>query len=185
MDQQLSKSEKKRRAKSIEQMVLELASLSDGELHILPCNNEIQKEIVKIKKLKSGARKRQIKYITKLLRNEAPDDLFRFLEEKKGSVLKKEREFHELEQLRDELINEAMQFYDDLINEQEADVSGRLDENWKSEAVHLIKNRFPEIEVNILKKSALQFARTHNKRYSRELFKVMKAASERAQFAKE
>jgi ribosome-associated protein len=112
METQLSKSEKKRRAKGIEQMVHELAALPVGEIINLPCDEELQHEIGKIKDLKSGARKRQIKYITKLLREQPTDNLFLFLEEKRGSSLKQKREFHELEYLRDSLINEAVQAYD-------------------------------------------------------------------------
>ena len=57
MNSQLSKSEKKRRAKGIEQLVYELASLPDRVIGTLPCNQEIQEEIRSAKNLKGGAKK--------------------------------------------------------------------------------------------------------------------------------
>ena len=71
MDSQLSRSEKKRRAKALEQLVQELASLPPGEIAKLPCDKDLRDEILAAGSLKSGARKRQLKYATKLLR-EAP-----------------------------------------------------------------------------------------------------------------
>ena len=55
MDSQLSKSEKKRRAKGLEQLVNELASLSDRDIKTLPCDQEIQDEIRSARNLKGGA----------------------------------------------------------------------------------------------------------------------------------
>ena len=105
MDSQLSRSEKKRRAKSIEQLVNELASLTDNEIISLPCEQGIQEEIRSAKNLKGGAKKRQLKYATKLLRDKPVEELYDFLAQKKGSLLKKNREFHELENFRNLLIN--------------------------------------------------------------------------------
>jgi len=182
MKNQLSKSEKKRRAKGIEQMVHELAALPAGAVNNLPCDEEIKHEIGKIKSLKGGARKRQVKYITRLLREQPTEDLFLFLEEKKGSSLKQKRDFNELEHLRDSLINEAVQVYDQWLEGGYGDTEVTLDGIWESETIKIIKNRFPGIDYKILRKLGLQFARTHNKRLSRELFRLLKAASERAKF---
>lgn len=182
METQLSKSEKKRRAKNIEQMVHELAALPVGEIINLPCGEELQQEVVKTKNLKSGARKRQIKYITKLLRQHPIEDLFLYLEEKKGSNLKQKREFHELEHLRDSLINEAVQVYGLWREGEYGDKEVSIESIWESETIKVIKSRFSGIDHKMMRKLALQFARSHNKRFSRELFRMLKAAGERAQF---
>ena len=182
MATELSKSEKKRRVKTIEQMVHELVTLPAGEVSNLPCDKEVKHEIGRTIKLKGGARKRQIKYITKLLREQPTEDLFMFLQEKKGSGLRKKRQFHELEHLRDRLVNEAVELYDHRSNDGYGDIEGSLDGIWESETMKIIKSRFPGIDYKLLRKLALQFAKNHNKRFSRELFRILKAASDRAQF---
>ena len=180
MNSQLSKSEKKRRAKGIEQLVYELASLPDREIVTLPCDLEIQEEIRAAKNLKGGAKKRQLKYATKLLRDKPVDELYDFLARKKGSLLKKNREFHELEHFRDHLISEAVQQYDDMIQN-----GGYINENeqfgfsWESEALDNIVYHFPNVDQKLLKNSAIQFARTRNKKFSRELFRILRAAHEK------
>ena len=100
MDTQLSRSEKKRRAKAVEELVTELAVLPEGEIAALPCDSDIKEEITVAGKLKGGARKRQLKYVTKLLRERPVDELFTFLARKKGSMLKEKREFQEIENFR-------------------------------------------------------------------------------------
>lgn len=182
MKDQLSRSEKKRRAKGIEQMVRELVALPAGAAKNLPCDEEMKHEIAEAKSLKGGARKRQIKYITKILREQPIEDLFLFLEEKKGSSLKQEREFHEFEHLRDSLVNEAVQIYDLWLEGGYEDTGVTIEGIWESETIKIIKDRFPGIDYKMLRKLGLQFARTHNKRFSREMFRLLKAANERAQF---
>ena len=185
MGLQLSKSEKKRRAKGIEQLVYELASLPDREILILPCDKEIQEEIRSTKNLKGGAKKRQLKYATKLLRDKSVDELYEFLAQKKGSLLKKNREFHDLEHLRNLLVDEAVQHYEDMMHN-----DGYINENEpsdlfrKSEALNVIVGHFPDIDQALLKNAAIQFARTRNRKFSRELFRILKAALEKKQFSK-
>jgi ribosome-associated protein len=184
MNSQLSKSEKKRRAKGIEQLVYELASLPDREIVTLPCDLEIQEEIRSAKNLKGGAKKRQLKYATKLLRDKPVDKLYDFLAQKKGSLLKKNREFHELEHFRDNLISEAVQQYDEMIQN-----DGYINENeqfgfsWESEALDNIVYHFPDVNQTSLKNTAIQFARTRNKKFSRELFRILKAALEKSLYS--
>ena len=185
MDLQLSKSERKRRAKGIEQLVNELATLPDREILTLPCDQEIQEEIRSAKNLKGGAKKRQLKYATKLLRDSSVDELYDFLAQKKGSLLKKNREFHDLEHLRDILINEAVQQYEDMMHN-----NGYISENEpfdffrESEALKAIAGHFPDIDQALLKNTALQFARTRNRKFSRELFRILKAVHEKKQYSK-
>ncbi|KPK25510.1 MAG: hypothetical protein AMJ61_11780 [Desulfobacterales bacterium SG8_35_2] len=187
MDSQLSRSEKKRRAKGIEQLVQELAVLPPGEIAILPCGQEIRDEIASAKNLKGGARKRQLKYATKLLRdNKHVEELYDFLVRKKGSMLKEKRAFQELENFRNLLITEAVQLYEERMSG-----SGYTNENEPmefpsdSETLRAIVNHLPGVDQDLLKNSAMQFARTRNRKFSRELFRIMKAALERAQFSQQ
>jgi ribosome-associated protein len=184
MDSQLSKSEKKRRAKGIEQLVIELAALPLGEIASLPCEQEIRDEISSAKNLKGGARKRQLKYTTKLLRDMPVEELYDFLARKKGSMLKEKREFQELENFRNLLISEAVQFYEErmhnngFLNEREPE--GLFND---SKTVRAIVMHIPDIDVAQLKNTAIQFAKTRNRKFSRELFRIMKAATEKAQYS--
>jgi len=184
MDSQLSKSERKRRAKGIEQLVYELASLSDRAITALPCDQEIQEEIRSAKNLKGGAKKRQLKYATKLLRDQPVEELYDFLAQKKGSLLKKNREFHELEHFRNLLINEAVQQYEEVI-----DNNGYINENKpadffsESVALEAIVDYLPDIDKALLKNTAIQYARTRNRKFSRELFRILKAAFEKIQYS--
>ena len=184
MDSQLSKSERKRRAKGIEQLVYELASLSDRAITALPCDQEIQEEIRSAKNLKGGAKKRQLKYATKLLRNKPVEELYDFLALKKGSLLKKNREFHELEHFRNLLINETVKLYEDIMNndgymkEQEP-----LDLLRESVTLDAIVDYLPDIDKALLKNTAIQYARTRNRKFSRELFRILKAAFEKIQYS--
>ena len=185
MDSQLSRSERKRRAKSTEQLVHELVTLSDRDIIALPCDQEIREEIRSAKKLKSGAKKRQLKYATKLLRDKPVEELYDFLAQKKGSFLKKNSEFHELEYLRNTLIDEVVQLYDDSMNN-----NGYLNENEpldllkESKAIASIMDHFPEVDEILIRNTAIQFARTRNKKFSRELFRILKAALEKKQYSK-
>ena len=184
MDSQLSKSERKRRAKGMEQLVHELASLPEREIVALPCDQEIQEEIRSAKNLKGGAKKRQLKYATKLLRNKPVEELYDFLAQKKGSLLKKNREFHELEHFRNLLINEAVQQYEDMM-----DNNGYINENKpadffsESVALEAIVDYLPDIDKALLKNTAIQYARTRNRKFSRELFRILKAAFEKIQYS--
>ena len=184
MNSQLSKSEKKRRAKGVEQLVTELAELTQGEIAVLPCDQEIRNEIAATRDLKGGTRKRQIKYATKLLRDKPVEELYNFLTRKKGSLLKKKHDFHELEHLRNLLIDEAVSRYDERKHSGGYIISENEPVNFLdgSEAMELIIAQLPDVDQTLLKNSAMQFARTRNRKFSRELFRIMKAALEKAQF---
>ena len=183
MELQLSKSERKRRAKDVENLVYELVSLPHSEIKALPCDQEIREEILSAKNQKGGAQKRQLKYATKLLRKKPVDDLFDFLAKKKGSSLQKKREFHNLEHLRDLLINEVLQQYEDMMqNNRYIDEDDPLDILGESDALAAIAEQLPDVDRTLLKNTAMQFARTRNKKFSRELFRILKAEFEKEQY---
>ena len=184
MDSQLSKSEKKRRSKGLEQLVSELAALSPGEIASLPCDEEVRKEIAGARNCKGGARQRQLKYATKLLRDKPVEELYDFMTRKKGSTLKDKREFQQLEHFRNLLVTEALQRHEERKHD-----NGFVNENdpgdflHDSDTLHTIVRHLPDVNQDLLKNVAMQFARTRNRRFSRELFRILKAALEKAQFA--
>ena len=186
MDSQLSKSERKRRAKGIEQLVAELAVLPLREIASLPCDQEIREVIAAAKELKGGSRKRQLKFATKLLRDKPADELYDFLARKKGSILKEKREFRELEHFRNTLITEAVQRYEERVHD-----NGYVNEFEPpkflkdSMIIRDIVNHLPEVDLVSLKNAAIQFARTRNRKFSREVFRIMKAAMEKTHFSQQ
>ncbi|MCI5145163.1 MAG: DUF615 domain-containing protein, partial [Candidatus Electrothrix sp. AR3] len=105
---ELSRSEQKRRVKQLQALVVELTALPPGLLAQLPAEEEVRLLLKEVIDLKGGARKRQIKYITKLLRNQPTEKLYAFLAERKGTQLVKKKQLHEIEYLRDILIEEAI-----------------------------------------------------------------------------
>jgi ribosome-associated protein len=174
MDYQVSKSEKKRRAKNIEKLAQELVSLSPAEIKKLPCDSWLQKEILDAAKMKAGAKKRQVKYITKNLRSLDSSPLFEFMAEQKGSRLKDKKEFHELEQLRDSIIDDV------LAADREAKADNReIDPYYPSASLEAAIERIGHLDEDDLRRSALRYAKTRKVTHSREIFRVLKAAVER------
>jgi len=176
MELAASRSELKRQAKGLEILAMELADLSAGEIATLPCAPELRQEIDLARTLKGGARKRQIKFISKALRQMDAAPLFAFLENKKGSKLKKDKAFHELERLRDAIIQEAIDTY-----------SHRGEPNDEPEPGHILPaivqagEYFPDgkLDQSPLLQTAIKFARTRKPVYKREIFRSLQAAQER------
>ncbi len=174
MDHLVSRSEKKRRAKNIEKLAQELVSLSPVIIKKLPCDSWMQTEILDAANMKAGARKRQVKYITKNLRSIDTDPLFDFMAAQKGSRLKDKKEFQELERLRDAIIDEA------LAADRDAKHDGSpVDPHYPSGAIDDALESLAGLDENDLRRSAISFAKTRKITHSREIFRTLKAASER------
>ncbi len=171
----ISRSEQKRRIKEVEKMVQALLDLPYQEMKKLPCAGEMRELFLDAHAMKGGARKRQIKYITKLLVREPAPELSKFLSERKGKKLAQAREFHELEYLRDSLLDEAIAHRKIVRAEQE-----EIEEQWPSRVVEEIAQELPEIDRRALLRLAAIFARTRQARHSRELFRLLRAARETA-----
>ena len=172
---ELSRSEQKRRIKQLEKLVIQLVELPESQQKTLPLAGEMLEYIMEVRSLRGGARKRQIKYITKLLRSEPVDVLYEFVTRKQGSALSKMKQFHEIEYLRDILIEEAI-----VARRKAKEMQEELSENWPSEVVSDISLELPEIDEKALRRLAFLFAMTRSKRHSREIFRLLQAAREQA-----
>ncbi|MEN8257338.1 MAG: ribosome biogenesis factor YjgA [Thermodesulfobacteriota bacterium] len=179
MPYHISRSEKKRQAKQIESLANELVTLSANEIKKLPCDDFLKEEIRTAQPLKSGARKRQIKYITKQIRETDPAPLLNFLEDRKGSRLKKNSEFHELERLRDNIITDVLAGVEDAFHNDEP-----LGDDWPSPALEKALSLFPNLDEMDVRKAAKRFSRTRKVTYTREIFRTLKAASDSAKLQK-
>jgi ribosome-associated protein len=180
MDPYLSRSEKKRLAKGVEKLSEELALLSDASIGKLPCDDFLKAEIKTVKGLKAGSRKRQIKFITKCLRElETTAPLMDFLEVHKGSKLKQDKSFHELERFRDDIITEAIE------SMRQADHFGEtLDSrSWKCAVLDTAVERFPGLDATAIKLAALKYSRSRKPVFSREIFRILKGAMEQQSYA--
>ncbi|MDH3393135.1 MAG: DUF615 domain-containing protein [Desulfobulbaceae bacterium] len=177
MDKTISRTEQKRRAKEIEQLARELVELSPAQVAKLPCDDFIREEILLAGPLKGSARKRQTKYVAKELRHGDPEALLVFLEEQKGSKLKKDREFHEIERLRQDILTEAIEAF------QQAQTEGTtLGSEWQSELAAAAKETFPSLDLATINQAARRYARIRKPSYGREVFRLLRAAKEQADF---
>ncbi len=170
---ELSRSEQKRRIKQLEKLVVELAALSPGILKKLPVSQEVRELILEVSNLKGGARKRQIKYITKLLRSEPAEPLYDFLAKRKGNELLQTKQFHEVEYLRDRLIEEAIS-----ARRKARENHQDLEESWESSVVKDITEELPSVDNKGLSRLGFLFAMTRSKKHSREIFRMLQAARE-------
>lgn len=172
---ELSRSEQKRRVKQLEELAEELAALPAAVLNELPAGEELRSQLKEAAGLKhDGARKRLIKHITKLLREEdSPEPLYQFLAGRKGNALLRKKRQHELEHLRDALIDEAIAAQQ-LAKERQEDFS----ERWRSQTAAEIAAALPGTDPSELSRLAFFFAVSRNPRHSRELFRLLRAAQE-------
>lgn len=177
MDNTISRSEQKRRAKAIEQLAQELVELSANVIAKLPADDFLRQEIKDARPLKGGARKRQIKYIAKELRGLDTEPLLNFLEERKGSKLKRDRDLHELEHLRQDILSEAIAAF------QEAQTEGEsLGEEWQSELATAAAADLPGLDLTAINRAARRYARSRKPTYGREVFRLLRSAKEQAQY---
>ncbi len=171
--EQLSRSEKKRRAKDIEALASELVKLSPSEVKKLDCDDFIRSDIKEAQCLKGGARKRQIKYITKQLRSLDVDPLLTFLTEKKGSKLKQNQAFQQLEHWRDNIITDAMYNY------HSAEKKGLpFNESWDCSVLDEIAANFKNLDQRAIKIAAVKYTKSRKPTFNREIFRILKAAHE-------
>ncbi len=174
---QLSRSEQKRRIKQVEQLVRELSTLPVQTIRQVPCDSEIRDLLSEVDGLKGGAQKRQLKYITKLLRDQPLEELYTFISERKGEQLKKNKQMHEVEYMRDQLIEEA------LTKRKSSEEQGdEWSEQWSSEIVQMIARELPGVEKPTLLRLAYLFAQTRNPRHSREMYRYLLAQKEKEQY---
>ncbi len=166
----VSKSEMKRIYKQVGELAREVADLSDKELRSFPGGPVIHEEILATRGLKGGAKNRQVKYLAKVLRQGPLDEIYLFVTKRKGSDLHAKKQFHAAERLRDTLINEAMETYQDCLATQIP-----FEPAWESKFIPEIVAEYNSLKEQELRQVVHQYVTTHNKYHYRELFRMMKA----------
>ncbi len=172
----ISRTEKKRRAKEIEALSQELASLPPAYLAKLPCDDFLREEIRLVGKLKGSSRKRQVKYIAKELRQQPVDEILAFLVERKGSRLGDKIAHRELERLRNDIVAVAIDQYNDRQEE------GFFTMDRQASPLLQAQEMFPDMDIESIAKAADNFAVNRRITHSREIFKTLKANAERLKF---
>lgn len=169
----ISKSEQKRRMKMLEQLVEEICGLPESLIRQLPLSEEIRELLGQAAALKGGPRNRQVKYVTKLLKDEPVDEVYDFLTARKGAALQENKAFHELEYLRDALLSEA------IARQQEAEANREdFGEDWSSRVVAEMARALPRLDIRAMASLAWMYTRGRNPKYSREIFRQLRAAHE-------
>ncbi|HBT97663.1 MAG TPA: hypothetical protein DEB25_08565 [Desulfobulbaceae bacterium] len=171
MVETISKSERKRRCQWQEELALALIALTDSDLRLLPADAETLQVIRDSRRLKGGAKKRQIKYLTKLLREREVTAIHAFLEERKGSRLRTNQRQHEAEHLRDIFINAAIAALEESRLRQIP-----WDGQWQSRALAEFLAAHPRLDGREIGQLATSYAQSRNRLYYRELFRLIKAA---------
>lgn len=158
-----SKTKQKEESRMLDKLAEELVELSPSLLLKLSCESEILIEIQKAQGMKSfGAKRRQLKYLSKLLRETPLEPLINFLEHHKKSHLKQNKIFHDLEQIRNRII-----FRDENENEDEVENESALLE---------AKEKFPSLDIGAIRHLVAQYRWTRQQRYSREIFRQLTIA---------
>lgn len=173
MTERISKSEQKRRVKQLETVAVELSCLSDNDLEQLPASKTVKEEIVACRNLKGGARKRQVKYLAKILRETPVDEIVAYLASSKGSKIKENQLHHTAERLRDILVDEVLDFQKQARHYQLA-----LAMDWPGEEITKVVRNLGVNEKEM--RSALyQYAQIRSQNGYREVFRMIKAALEK------
>lgn len=170
---QISRTEQKRRVKEVEYLVAELVKVPPQALAQLAEMDEIRDLLLETARLEGSVRQRQIKYLTKLIAPLPLEPLYALVSHYRGKALTSKKQQHTLEFFRDSLINEALEM------QQYCRENGEdWGEDWQSEVIAEIRQQLPEVEAMALSRLSYLFSRTRNPRYSRELFRYLKAAQE-------
>lgn len=175
MTERISKSEMKRRFKREEEAAAELALLSDNDLKKIQVSQELKDEIIQCRSVKGGARKRQVKYLAKLMREESVSDVLDFLAERKGSKLKENELHHEAERLRDAIITEAIEYQQHCLSLREP-----FEPDWPAEELERVVTRY-KIDGGDLRRTVHQYVKSRVHNHYREVFRTIKAALEKQQ----
>ena len=178
MTERISKSARKRLFKQEEEVAEQLALLSDKDLKKFPGNPDLIEQVKSCRGLKGGARKRQVKYLAKVMRQGSVNEILDYLAEKKGSKLKSSRLHHEAERLRDVIINEALDAQQYCLR-----TGTDWEPDWHGEEIDSVVRRYP-LDENDLRKSVFQYTRTRLHNHYREIFRIVKAAVEKEEFQK-
>ncbi|MFD2178840.1 ribosome biogenesis factor YjgA [Veronia pacifica] len=109
----VSKSEMKRDMEELQKLGEELVKLKPAVLEKFPLDDSLRDAIADAQRFKNEARRRQLQFIGKLMRNRDPEPIQAALDKLNNKHSQQTAEMHKLEQLRDRIIEKG----DSAINE--------------------------------------------------------------------
>lgn len=110
-----SRSQRKREADQLDELAGFLVEMGASQLKALPVDDELKSEIRHIQRLESlPARRRQTKYLAKLLRNQDIDELSAHVARIRQSKVRQVENFHRIEMWRERLCDEGVGVVDEL-----------------------------------------------------------------------
>lgn len=109
----VSKSEIKRDSEHLKRLGAELIELTPQNLEKIPLDDDLKEAIKQAQGFKMEARRRQIQFIGKLLRNRDPEPIQEALDKVKNRHNQQQALLHKLELIRDQLIEQG----DKAVNE--------------------------------------------------------------------
>lgn len=113
----VSKSEIKRDAQALKKLGEKLVELNDAHLEKIPLEENLLDAIKLAQRLQKEARRRQLQYIGKLLRNIDTDPIQETLDKIENKHAQQQAWLHKLERLRDELIEKGDDLLSELLND--------------------------------------------------------------------
>ncbi len=115
----VSKSQRKREVHAIRDLGAELIEAKPALLAKMDLSPAVLEAIELYKRLPNShaARKRQLQFLGKLLRQQDTSSIVRVLDESRRNVSLQIRKFHELESLRDNLLGSKDEAVTDLVNQ--------------------------------------------------------------------
>lgn len=155
---EVSKSQRKRESHALRQLGETLVNLPARQLDKIPLEDDLREAIDLCRRINShSARKRQLGFIGKLLRNMDTDDIASALDRLQLQDREAVRQFHQLEQLRDQLIDQG------------------------DAALHLVTDRHPHVDRQHLRHLVRQAQKDHTAQKPkgpRALFKFLRGLEE-------
>jgi ribosome-associated protein len=109
----VSKTEMKNDMEALQKLGEELVEIKPATLDKFPLPDDLREAIADAQRFKNEARRRQLQYIGKLMRNVDPEPIQAALDKVRNKHSQSTAALHKLEQLRDRLIAEG----DSVINE--------------------------------------------------------------------
>lgn len=104
-DEKPSKSARKREMLALQELGEAIVKLSEGELATIPLDGELREAILIARRITSNeGKRRQLQFVGKLMRHNDTTAIAAALEELNNGRQQHNQRFHQLEQLRDELV---------------------------------------------------------------------------------
>jgi ribosome-associated protein len=110
-----SKSQLKREANALQELGQELIELAPAVLERIPMDDSLREAILDARSMTKGALKRQRQLIGKLMRGNDPQPIIQAIDTRRQKAMESVRRFHQLEDLRDQLIESGDQAMGDVL----------------------------------------------------------------------